>query len=112
MKTRNWLAAVAAITAFQSDVYGLTPPSESDGPIKLLACIVSPQGLLEAEVDSGVDDSMDCNIRCDYEIGGQMFSHTFSVTIPKRFHGRVGQFDTSTGKAGNYSGEVGTCKKI
>ena len=112
MKTRNWLAALAVITASQSDVYGLTPPSDSDGPIKLLTCIVNPQGLLEAEVDSRVDDNMDCNIRCDYEIGGQMFSHTFSVTIPKRFHGRVGQFDTSTAKPGNYSGEVGTCKKI
>ena len=111
MKTRNWLAALAVIAASQSDVYGLTPPSESDGPIKLLGCIVSPQGVLEAEVDSQVDDDMNCNIRCNYEIAERMFSYTFSVTIPKRFHGRVGQFNTSTARPGNYSGEVGTCKK-
>ena len=111
MKTRNWLAGLAVIAASQSDVYGLTPISDSDGPIKLLACIVSPQGMLEAEVDSQVEDDMNCNIRCNYEIAERMFSYTFSVTIPKRFHGRVGQFNTSTGKPGNYSGEVGTCSK-
>ena len=111
MKTRNWLAVLAVIAASQSDVYGLTPPSDSDGPIKLLGCIVNPQGVLEAEVDSQVDDDMDCNIRCSYAIGEKMFSYTFNVYIPKRFHGRVGQFDTSTARPGNYSGEIGTCKK-
>ena len=90
----------------------MTPPSDSDGPIKLLTCTVSPQGILEAEVDSQADDDMSCNIRCNYELGERMFSQSFDVTIPARFHGRVGRFDTSNAKAGNYSGEVGTCKKI
>ena len=111
MRTRNWLAALAVISASQSDVYGLTPPGDSDGPIKLLGCIVNPQGVLEAEVDSQVDEDMNCNIRCNYEIADRMFTYSFSVTIPKRFRGRVGQFDTSTARPGNYSGEIGTCKK-
>jgi hypothetical protein len=97
--------------ASQSTVYGLTPPSDSDGPIKLLTCVVTETGVLEAEVDSQADDAMMCNIRCNYELGERMFSHTFSVTIPARFHGRIGRFDTSNARAGNYSGDVGTCRK-
>ena len=112
MKTKLWLAALAAILTAQMDVHALTPPSDSDGPIKLLTCTVSPQGILEAEVESQTDDDMSCNIRCNYEFGERSFSQSFDVTIPGRFHGRVGRFDTSNGKAGNYSGEVGTCKKI
>jgi hypothetical protein len=111
MKTRSCLLALAAMAAAQSDVYGLTPPSDSDGPIRLLTCIVSPQGVLEAEVDSRTEEAMNCNIRCNYELGGKPFSHSFNVTIPGRFQGRVGRFDTTNGKAGNYSGDVGTCKK-
>jgi hypothetical protein len=105
------VAALAAIFALQADVYALTPPSESDGPIKLLTCTVSPAGILEAEVSSQTDDAMDCNVRCNYELGERMFSYTFSVTIPGRFQGRVGRFDTSNAKAGNYSGDLGNCKK-
>ena len=90
----------------------MSPPSSSgDGSIRLLSCTVSPQGVLEAVVESQTDDSMTCNIRCNYELGEKTFSHTFSVAIPGRFQGHVGQFDTSTGKAGNYSGDLGTCKK-
>jgi hypothetical protein len=111
MKTRNWLVALTVITASQADVYGLTPPSSGDGDIRLLTCTVSPQGLLEAEVDSKTEDAMSCNIRCNYELGEKMFSHTFSVTIPGRFQGRVGRFDTNGAKTGNYSGDLGTCKK-
>ncbi|HEV7606363.1 MAG TPA: hypothetical protein VGO61_03460 [Steroidobacteraceae bacterium] len=111
MNTRSWLVALAAIAAPLAVVHGLTPPSASDGPVKLLTCVVSPQGVLEAEVDSQTDDAMDCNIRCNYELGEKMFSQSFSVTIPARFHGRVGRFDTSNAKAGNYSGDIGTCKK-
>jgi hypothetical protein len=95
----------------QADVYGLTPPSSSDGPIKLLTCVVTPTGILEAEVDSQTEDAMNCNIRCSYELGERRFSHSFNVTIPGRFQGRIGRFDTSNAKAGNYSGELGTCKK-
>jgi hypothetical protein len=111
MKTRLCLLALAAMVAAHTDVYGLTPPSDSDGPIKLLACIVTPTGTLEAEVDNQTDDSVNCNIRCSYELGSQMFSHSFNVNVPARFQGRVGRFDTVNARAGNYSGDVGTCKK-
>jgi len=112
VKTKHGLAALIAILTTQTEVHALTPPSDSDGPIKLSTCTVSPQGILEAEVDSQTDDEMSCNIRCNYELGERTFSQSFNVTIPGRFHGRVGRFDTSSAKAGNYSGEVGTCKKI
>lgn len=112
MKTRHFLVALGAIVTAQADVYGLTPPSDSDGPIKLLTCVVTPTGILEAEVESQTEDSMNCNIRCNYELGERMFSQSFTVTIPGRFQGRVGRFDTSNAKAGNYSGDLGTCKKI
>jgi hypothetical protein len=109
MKGRSWWVAAVAVATAQ--VFGLTPPSKSDGPVRLLNCVVSGAGLLEAEVDSQVEDAMNCNLRCNYEVGGQTFSHWFSETIPARFNGRIGGFDTSGGKAGSYSGEVGTCKK-
>ena len=112
MKTRHWLASLAATLATQADVHGLTPPSASDGPIKLFSCIVTPSGILEAQVDNQTDDALSCNIRCNYELGGRMFSHTFTEMIPKRFSGRVGRFDTSNAKAGNYSGEVGSCDLV
>ena len=108
---RHCLVALAALVAIQTDVNALTPPNASDGPIRLLTCIVTPTGILEAEVDNQTDEAMNCNIRCNYELGDRMFSHSFNVTIPRRFHGRLGRFDTSNAKAGNYSGEVGTCKK-
>jgi hypothetical protein len=110
MKTRLCLVALAAIASTQSDVYGITAPSSSDGPIRLLGCVVT-SGILEAVVDNQSEDPMDCNIRCNYELGERMFSHSFSVTIPARFNGRIGRFDTSNAKTGNYSGDVGTCKK-
>jgi hypothetical protein len=111
MKTTHCLAALAAMVAVQADVRALTPPSDSDGPIKLLTCVVTPTGVLEAEVDSSSDDAMTCSIQCTYELGDRKFSHDFNVTIPARYHGRVGGFDTVNGKPGNYSGGVGTCKK-
>jgi len=112
MKTRHGLAALAAAAVIHTDTYALNPPSDSDGPVKLLACIVSPQRVLEAEVDSRTEDAMSCNIRCNYELGEKTFSHSFSVTIPGRFQGRVGRFDTNEGKPGNYSGDIGTCKRV
>jgi hypothetical protein len=54
---------------------------------------------------------MNCNLRCSYELGEKMFSYNFNVRIPGRFHGHVGRFDTSNARAGNYSGDVGACKK-
>ena len=111
MQTRRWLAILAAVGLAHTDVSALTPPSDSDGPVRLLNCVVSPGGALEAEVDNQSDDAMSCNIRCNYEFGGKTFSHWFEVTIPKHFTGRVGEFDTSNGKPGRYSGDVGTCKK-
>lgn len=111
MKTRSCLFALGAMMAAQSDVHGLNPPSDSDGPITLLACVVDPHGILEAEVDSKTEDTMNCNIRCNYGLGEKTFTHTFNVTIPGRFQGRVGRFDTTNGKTGSYSGDVGTCTK-
>jgi hypothetical protein len=102
---------LAALVAIRADVHALNAPTESDGPVRLLNCVVSPGGTLEAEVDNQSDDAMDCNIRCNYEFGGKTFTHWFDVTVPKHFTGRVGQFDTSNGKAGRYSGDVGSCKK-
>lgn len=111
MKARVYLVALAVVAASHADLYGLTPPSSSDGPVKLLACVVSASGVLEAEVDSQSTDPMNCNIRCNYELGGHTFSHWFNLTIPAQFNGRVGRFDTGSGTAGQYSGEIGTCKK-
>jgi hypothetical protein len=111
MKTRISLFVLAALAATQSDVYGITPPGASDGPIRLLACVVTSSGILEAEVDNQSEDAMSCSIRCNYELGERTFSHSFNVTIPARFNGRIGRFDTSNGKPGNYSGDVGTCRK-
>lgn len=106
------LATLVALAVPQRPVHALTTPKASDGPIRLLGCIVSPNGVLEAQVDNQGDDAMFCNIRCNYEVEGKMLSHTFSETIPKRFQGSIGRFDTSAAKAGNYSGDVGTCKKV
>jgi hypothetical protein len=112
MKTRITLLAAAVLVLPQAAVHAIKPPSSSDGPIRLLACVVTPTGVLEAEVDSQSDDAMSCNLRCNYSLGDRMFSHSFTVRIPARFTGRVGRFDTSNAKAGTYSGDVGSCEKI
>lgn len=111
MKARHVLVALVAVAITQADVSALTPPAKSDGPIRLLSCIVGTDGILEAEVDNTTDSAQSCNIRCNYEIGGQTFSRWLEVSIPARFNGRVGRFDTSGAKAGSYSGDVGTCTK-
>jgi hypothetical protein len=112
MRTRYFLVALAATAMTQSAVYGITPPSSSDGPIRLLTCVVNPNGILEAEVESQADESMNCDIRCNYELGERMFSESFNVTIPARFYGRIGRVDTHNARAGNYSGDLGKCRKI
>jgi hypothetical protein len=111
MKARKWVITLAAVALATGSVFALTPPSDSDGPVRLLTCSVTPTGILEAEVESQTDDAMICNIRCSYELGDRKFTHAFSATIPGRFQGRVGRFDTANAKAGNYSGDVGTCEK-
>jgi len=112
VKTRNALAVIALIASLNADVHALNPPSDSDGPIRLLNCVVSSGGRLEAEVDSQSDDALLCNFRCNYEFGGKTLSQWFEAKVPAHFSGRVGKVDTSGGKPGNYSGEVGTCRKI
>ena len=111
MTVRRVLLAIGVLTVSDVDVQALTPPSNSDGPVKLLTCVVSSQGILEAEVASQSDDAMDCFIRCNYEFGDRLLSQGFHVIIPSRFQGRVGGIDTSAGKVGNYSGEISGCKK-
>jgi len=111
VKARDYLVALAAMMVTRADIHALTPPSESDGPVKLLNCVVSPNGLLDAEVDNQSDDAMSCNLRCNYELGGQTLSQWFEARIPAHFNGRVGRVDTSGAKPGKYSGEVGTCRK-
>jgi hypothetical protein len=108
---RTWLAA-AGLSAAALAVYALNPPSASDGPIKLLACVVTPAGILEAAVDSSADHAVSCDFYCNYELAGRMFTHTFTATIPARFQGRVGDFDTNNASPGSYSGEVRRCQKI
>jgi hypothetical protein len=95
----------------QADARALTPPSDSDGPIRLLNCVVSAGGILEAEVSSQADEAMSCNLSCHYELGEHRFSHWFEVSIPARFSGRVGRFDTNGARPGNYPGDVGSCSK-
>jgi len=100
---------VTVVAAAQ--VFGLSAPSKSDGPVRLLNCVVSGSGLLEAEVDSQTDDHMTCDIRCNYDIGGQTFTHWFQETIPARFNGRVGKFDTTKEKRGTSPGETPNGRK-
>ena len=85
--------------------------AQSPGPIRLLSCVVSSTGLFEAEVENTSDSAQTCNLRCDYVVGEATISHRFEVSIPARFRGRVGQFDTSRGQPGSYSGQVGACRQ-
>lgn len=110
MKTRILGAALSVMVA--TSVYPLTPPSASDGPVKLLSCVVTANGMLEAAVDNTSEDRQRCHIRCSYQMAERTFNHSFVETIPARFQGRVGQFDTTTGKAGTYPGEIRDCEKI
>ncbi|HEX6637557.1 MAG TPA: hypothetical protein VF033_07855 [Steroidobacteraceae bacterium] len=111
MRVRTLLLLGPAMLVMQADVHALVTPSTSDGPVRLLGCVVTPARLLQAEVDNSSDEAMFCEFSCNYEISGRMFSHAFSETIPKHFQGRIGQFDASGARPGNYSGEVGKCSK-
>ena len=112
MKTRTSCAAVIIAAAATSAVQGLTPPSSSDGPVKLLACVVTSSGILEASVESATDQRMRCHIRCAYLLGGRTLNHSFDEFIPARFQGRVGRFDTSSGTPGSYPGDIGRCEAV
>lgn len=111
MKRRRGWTALAAAAVVGSTAYAINAPSSSDGPVKLLACVVTA-GTLEADVNSQSDSAMSCVVRCSYELGEKMFSHTFTVTVPARFQGRVGRFNTSNARAGSYPGEIGKCTKV
>lgn len=110
--SRRPVVVAAGLTAAAMGAHGLNPPSASDGPVKLLACVVTPSGILEAAVDSSADEAMTCDFRCHYELGERMFSHSFTETVPARFQGRVGRFDTNNAKPGSYAGEIGRCYKV
>jgi len=58
----------------------------------------------EAEVENTSDATQICNLRCDYTLEETTSSHWFEVSIPARFSGIVGQFDTSRGRPGSYPG--------
>jgi hypothetical protein len=105
MKARLYVIAFAALAA---PLVGANSP----GPIRLLSCVVSRTGLLEAEVDNTSDSALTCKLRCDYAIRETTISHWFEVSVPARFSGIVGQVDTSRGQPGKYSGRVGACRKI
>jgi len=82
----------------------------SAGPVRLLSCVVSRAGLLEAEVENTSDTKQICNLRCDYTLEEATSSHWFEVSIPARFSGIAGQFDTSRGRPGSYPGHIDSCR--
>jgi len=86
--------------------------ARAPGPVRLLSCVVSNAGLLEAEVENTSDSAQACSLRCDYRIEEAMTSRRFEVSIPARFSGVAGQFDTSRGQPGRYSGLIGMCRAI
>jgi hypothetical protein len=86
--------------------------AKSPGPIRLLSCVVSNAGLLEAEVENTADSAQACTVRCNYLVGETSISHRFEVSIPAGFSGIVGQFDTSRGQPGSYPGHLGACRVV
>ena len=105
MKARPCLIALAVLA---------TPlAADTEGPIRLVSCTVSSAGLLEVEAENTSYTVHTCNLRCDYVVAGTTISHRFSeVTIPSRYKGIVGQFDTSRGLPGSYSSHVDSCWKL
>ena len=103
MKAARYAIALAALA---SPLVADTP-----GPVRLLSCVVSNAGLFEAEVENTSDSARVCNLRCDLVISDTTIPHRFEVSIPARFRGIVGQFDTSRGRPGSYAGHVRDCRK-
>ena len=98
------------VTAFAALAAPLT--ANTPGPVRALACIVSETGLLEAEVSNTSDVGQSCRLRCDYVIREATLTHAFEATIPARYRGRAGQFDTSSGRPGRYAGHVDACRDV
>src|SRR5262245_12143370 len=91
------------LIALAAPLVGIPKTTE---PIRLLSCVVSNAGLLEAEVENTSDTTQSCLLRCDFTLYETTRSHWFEVSIPARFRGIVGQFDTARGRPGIYSGHV------
>lgn len=104
MSLSAWTLLVSAFTAL------LATTSVSTGPVRLLSCEVSPTGLLEAEVSNTSDFEQTCQLRCDYVIRDALVAHRSEVAVPARWRGRVGQYDTSSGRPGTYTGELDGCQ--
>jgi len=104
MNAARYAIALAALAA---PLVAKTP-----GPVRLLSCVVSNAGLLEAEVENTSDSAQACSLRCDYAIGETTISQRFEISIPARFRGIVGQVDTLRGQPGSYRGLIGMCRKV
>jgi hypothetical protein len=102
MNAARYALALAALAA---PLIAKTP-----GPVRLLSCVVSNAGLLEAEVENTSDSAQACKLCCEYVIGETTISHRFEVSIPARFRGIVGQVDTARGQPGRYPGHLGVCR--
>ena len=100
-------ARLIALIALAVPLVGIP---KSSGPVRLLSCVVSRAGLLEAEVENTSDTAQICNLRCDYTLEETTSSHWFEVSIPARFSGIAGQFDTSRGRPGSYPGHIDSCR--
>jgi hypothetical protein len=103
MNAARYTIALAALVA---PLVAKTPP------VRLLSCVVSNAGLLEAEVENTSDSAQACSLRCDYVVGETTISHRFEISIPARFRGIVGQVDTWRGQPGSYPGLIGMCRKM
>lgn len=104
MNVARYAIALAALAA---PLIAQTP-----GPVRLLSCVVSNAGLLEAEVENTSGSAQACSLRCDYVIEETTISHRFEISIPARFRGIAGQVDTSRGRPGSYPGVIGVCRKM
>ena len=102
-------AKLFALIALAAPLVGIP---NSAGPILLHSCVVSRAGLLEAEVENTSETAQVCKLRCDYTLEGTTNSHWFEFSIPARFSGIAGQFDTSRGRPGSYTGHLGRCRSI
>ena len=101
MSVRHIAAALAALAA--------PLIAKSPEPVRLLSCVVSETGLLEAEVSNTSDLEMTCRLGCSYVVREAALSHSFEVDIVPHFMGRVGHFDTSSGRPGSYAGHLDRC---
>ena len=104
MNVARYAIALAALVA---PLVAKTPE-----PVRLLSCVVSSAGLLEAEVENTSGSTQACSLRCDYVIGESTISHRFEISIQARFRGIAGQVDTFRGQPGSYPGVISMCRKM